>query len=161
MKTFLRATAAAALFMIPGISAASSLDYVQSGSNYTVMFDPNGSGTDSLPPSFYYRSYDVRRGGKPVVVTDLHVVTPPSNPGGTPPPPTQDVTPPPSDGGTTPIITNTTPPPDTGTTTSSGSGKCDGNMAAVPAPASSEIAGAGLAVIALASWQRSRRQARA
>jgi hypothetical protein len=159
MKKFLGATVAAALFMIPGISAASSLDYVQSGSNYTVMFDPNGSGTDSLPPSFYYRSYDVRRGSKPVVVTDLHVVTPPSNPGGTPPPPTQDVTPPPSDGGT-PTVTNNPTPPDTGTPPSDPGG-CDGHMAAVPVPASSEIAGAGLAVIALASWQRSRRLARA
>jgi hypothetical protein len=161
MKTFLRATAAA-LFMLPGICAASSLDYVQSGSQCTVLFDPNGGSTDNLPASFYYRSYNCRIGSKPVVVANLHVVTPPSNPGGTtpppPPPPTQDVTPP-SDGGTTSIITNTPPPPDTGTP--SGSGGCDGHMAAVPLPASSEMAGLGLAVIALASWQRSRSLARA
>src|ERR1700691_2076450 len=109
MQTFLRATAAAALLMIPGISAASSLDYEQSGSQYTVLFNPNGSGTDNLPPSFYYRSYDCRIGSKPVVIPDLHVFVPPPPTGGTttgttdittPPPP-----PPPPAGGTTTATT--------------------------------------------------------
>lgn len=162
MKTLLRATAAAALLMLPGISMASNLDYTQSGSNYQVLFDPSGSGTKNLPPSFFYRSYDCRIGRKPVVVNNIHIVTPPSNPGGTtppPPPPTNDIIPP-DPGGTTPA--GVTPPPDGGNTPPyNGHGGCDGPMAAVPLPASSEMAGLGLAGIALASWQRSRKLARA
>src|ERR1700691_5977585 len=100
MKTFLRMAAAAALFMIPGISAASSLDYVQSGSQCTVLFDPNGSGVDNLPASFFYRSYNCRIGSKPVVIPNLHVVTPPPPTGNTTPPPpvTTDISTPPSGG---------------------------------------------------------------
>ncbi|MGD0461970.1 MAG: hypothetical protein ABSB74_05740 [Tepidisphaeraceae bacterium] len=163
MKTFLCATAAAALLMIPGISAASSLDYVQSGSKYTVLFDPNGCGTDNLPPSFYYRSYDCRIGSKPVVVSDVHVVTAPPNTGGTTPPGT---------GGTTGSNTGGTTPPDTGGTTPTGTtgptlppvitgNGGGGSSPVVPLPASSEMAGVGLAVIALATWHRARRLARA
>jgi hypothetical protein len=159
MKTLLRATAAAALFMLPGISMASSLDYTQSGSNYQVFFDPNGSGTNSLPPSYFYRSYDSKIGSKPVVVNNIHIVTPPAPPTGgtTPPPPTIDITPP-DTGGTTPA--GVTPPPDGGNTPPYNNGGCDGPMA-VPLPASSEMAGLGLVVIALASWKRSRSLARA
>ncbi|HEY1923147.1 MAG TPA: hypothetical protein VGG44_10395 [Tepidisphaeraceae bacterium] len=160
MKTFLRATAAAALLMLPGISLASNLDYVQSGSNYQVLFDPNGSGTNNLPKSFFYRSYDCRIGSKPVVINNIHIVTPPSNNGGTTPPapPTSDITPP-DTGGTTP--SGVTPPPGNNNPPPHNPGGCDGNMAAVPVPASAEMAGAGLVMIALASWRRSRNVARA
>ena len=152
MKMFLRATAAAALFLAPGISAASTLDYVQNGSGYTVLFNPNGPGMDNLPPSFFYRSYNCRIGSKPVVITDIHVVPPP--------PKTYVPPPPPSDGGNTPPITIDVPPPSDGITTPPG---CDdgGSTASVPLPASSEMAGAGLAAVALASWYRARRLARA
>jgi hypothetical protein len=170
MKTFLCATAAAALLMIPGISAASSLDYVQSGSSYTVLFDPNGSGLDNLPPSFFYRSYDCRIGSKPVVIPDVHVVTPP-------PPSTGNTGTPPADTNTTPpqdtgpagygppaptIITIPPPPTDTIVITSgNGDGGSTDTATVVPLPASSEMAGAGLAVIVLATWHRARRLARA
>jgi hypothetical protein len=160
MKTSLRAIAAAALLMLPGISMASTLDYEQSGSKYTVLFDPNGSGGSNLPSSFFYRSYDCRIGSKPVVVNDVHIVIPPPPAGGTtPPPPTNDITPPDS-GGTNP--SGTTIPPGNGGNTPpyTNPGGCDGPMA-VPLPASSEMAGAGLVVIALASWKRSRSLAHA
>ncbi len=160
MKTFLRATVAAALFMIPGISAASNLDYEQSGSNYTVLFNPNGSGTSNLPKSYFYRSYDCKIGSKPVVVNNVKVIIPPPPSGNTtpPPPPSGNTTPPP--GNDTPTITNNpTPPPGDSTPPIGG---CDpGTMAAVPLPASSEMAGVGVVVIALASWQKARRHARA
>jgi hypothetical protein len=169
MKTFLRATAAAALLMLPGISIASNLNYEQSGSNYTVLFDPNGSGTSNLPSSFFYRSYDCRIGSVPVVVNNVHIVTPPPPTGGTtpppptggttPPPPTNDVTPP-DTGGTTPSNT-VIPSGPSGNTPPYNQGGCDGPMAAVPLPASSEMASVGLVIIALGSWKRSRSLARA
>jgi hypothetical protein len=167
MKTFVKATAAAALLLLPGISMASSLDYVQSGSNYTVLFNPNGSGMDNLPASHFYRSYDCRKGSVPVVVNNVKVITtPPSNPGNNTPPPntnTDNPTPPPTGGGdnTPPVITT---PPAGGDSTPpvNPPGGCDpGTMASVPLPASSEMAGAGVVAIALASWHRSRRLARA
>jgi hypothetical protein len=158
MKTLLGATAVGLLLMLPGISTASSLQYEQSGSSYTVLFNPNGHGTASLPPSYFYRSYDCRIGSKPVTITTLDVVVPPSggtpNGGGTPPPPTNTITtdtitpPPPSDPGPDilPVVT-----------------QCEGDSgtASVPQPASSQMAGVGLAAIALFSWMRARRGARA
>ncbi len=166
MKTFLCATAAAALLMIPGISAASSLDYEQSGSKYTVLFDPNGPGMDNLPPSFFYRSYDCRIGSKPVVVTDVHVIAPPPSGGNTGTPPADTNTTPPQDTspagyGPPPPTIVTPPPPPTDIVVNTPGNDDGGSATVVPLPASSEMSGAGLAVIVLATWQRARRLARA
>jgi hypothetical protein len=129
--------------MIPGVSLASTINFEVTGSNYTLLFDPQGSGPSTLPPSCDYRSYDCRIGKTPVVLF-------------TPPPviytnPTHDNPPVEPPKGPTPPTNQPVNPEPT----------CPTDPASVPLPASSEMAGAGLAVAAMFSWMRSRRVARA
>ncbi|MGA2439889.1 MAG: hypothetical protein ABSH08_02940 [Tepidisphaeraceae bacterium] len=164
MKMLLCASAAGLLLMLPGISVASQVDFVSSGSQCTLFFDPCGSGNSDLPSPCYYRSYDCRIGSKPtlpdlVITKYVHIIkgstgnhdkgTGGTNPG------TTGTT---GDTGTSdnPVVTNpvVTPPVDSGVT--------DGTTAAsVPLPAPLEMAGAGVAATMLFSWLRSRRHARA
>jgi hypothetical protein len=142
MKSLLRAGIAGICLIIPGVSVASTVSFEVTGSGYTLLFDPQGSGPSTLPPSYDYRSYDCRIGSKPTLVV---VFTPPPKtetfPGDNNPPA----------GPKLPVIQPVIPDPIV----------CPTNPAAVPLPASSEMAGAGLAVAAIFSWMRSRRAARA
>jgi hypothetical protein len=140
MKSFLRAGIAGICLIVPGVSVASTVSFEVTGSGYTLMFDPQGSGPSALPPSYDYRSYDCRI-GKPIYVVY------------TPPPKTQTFPPtnnPPA-GPKLPVIQPVVPDPII----------CPTNPAAVPLPASSEMAGVGLAIAAIFSWMRSRRTAHA
>jgi hypothetical protein len=145
MKLSLRTGIAGLCLMIPSVSVASTISFEVTGSQYTLLFDPQGGGPSTLPPSCDYRSYNCRIGQKPVQVvfttppviyTNPIDIKPPGNPPKGPNPPVnQPITP-------EPIV-------------------CPTDPASVPLPASSEMAGAGLAVAAMFSWIRSRRLARA
>jgi hypothetical protein len=145
------------------------VDFVSSGSQCTLFFDPCGSGNSDLPSPCFYRSYDCRIGSKPslpevVFTKTVHIVnsstgnkgTGGTNPGstGTTVPAVTTVTT--GDTGTPidPVVTNPviTPPVDSGSTTTA---------ASVPLPAPLQMAGAGVVATMLLSWLRSRRHARA
>lgn len=138
MKTFLRISGVGILLMLPGISAASTADLLQSGDGGNMT-------------SYFYRSYDCRVGSLPVTITTNVVVPPSNNTGNTNNPNTN------SD--STTLTDPTTPsnpdviiiPPDNG----------DSTTTSVPAPASSQMAGAGLALVTAFSWLRARKPARA
>jgi hypothetical protein len=140
MKSLLCAGVAGICLILPGISTASTVNFEVTGPGYTVLFDPQGSGACSLPPSYDYRSYDCRIGSKP---TPVVVYTPPpkietyppvvNNPPAGPNLPVNQ-----------PIITEPVCP-----------------VPSAPLPASSVMGGAGLAMVAIFSWMRSRRPARA
>jgi hypothetical protein len=139
MKRFLRTGVAGVCLILPGVCAASTINFEVTGSECTLLFDPQGSGPSTLPPTGDYRSYDCRIGQTPVPVV---VFTPP---------PKIETYPvdnkPPADPNlpvNQPIIAESPTCP-----------------ASAPAPASSGMAGVGLAVAAFFSRMRARRLARA
>jgi hypothetical protein len=167
MKSFVRVTVGGILLAIPAMSLASAITFDGPASQNTAMFNPQGSGSGNTYEPIYYRSYDCRIGGKHVTIPAVivpkitpPVVPPPNNdnppPSGGNPPPSGGNPPPP--GGSTdsdpvlPVIPLIAPPPPPDNPGPS--------SAAVPLPAPSEMAGAGLAVTTVLSWLRSRRQAR-
>jgi hypothetical protein len=146
MKSLLLAGAAGICMLVPSMSRASTLDFEVTGSQYTVLFNPQGAGSCQLPRSYYYRSYDCRIGSKPVLIT---FTPPPHNNPPVPNNPTpqnnnNDPTPPQN-----PVnpIDPVTPP------------HCD--PASVPLPDPSAMAGVGLGFTVLYRTIRARRQARA
>ena len=157
MKTLLYASAAGLLLMLPSISVASQLDFVLSGSQCTLYFDPCGNGNSDLPSPCFYRGYDCRIGSKPtmpeiVFTKTVHIDKSSGNQGtGSTNPVTTVTTVTTGDTGTpgNPVVTNPviTPPVDSGSTTTA---------ASVPLPAPFEMAGAGVAATMLFSWLRSR-----
>jgi hypothetical protein len=172
MKKMLLAGAAGLLMTLPGITKASVLTFESSGSQYMLLFDPQGYGTSQLPSSCFYRSYDCKIGSKPTYPTIVFTPPPPvkdnkpvggnkpSGPSGgnNPPPPNNGPTGPtgPTGGDVIP------PPPDNGGTLPGGNmggGGCD--PASVPLPDPAAMSGAGLAATALIRWIRARRQNRA
>ena len=143
MKVSLRAGVLGLCLAVPGVSIASTVNFESAGSQCTLLFDPHGSSPSQLPSPCYYRSYDCRIGGKPVVTVYLP-----------PPPPHGQTIPGGNDTpkGNIPVITPTLPQGN------DPSGPCC--PASVPAPASSEMGLAGIAAAAAWSWLRTRRQAR-
>jgi hypothetical protein len=182
MKKILLAGAAGLLMTIPGMTRASVLTFESCGSQYTLLFDPQGSGSSDLPSSCYYRSYDCVIGNKPVYPTIVFTPPPPpkgnnqkpggnnnnnnnnnnhnnnpSNPGGNNNPP------PPNNGPTNPTNGDVNPP-DNGPTTPTGGGDMGGggcDPASVPLPDPAAMSGVGLAGTAIFRWLRSRKGARA
>jgi len=140
MKSFLYAGLAGLCLAFPSLSVASTVNFETSGSQCTLLFDPQGCDPSQLPPSGFYRSYDCRIGRKyqPVVIFTKPIVP-------VIPPPHYD---PPK--GNPPINNPVVPPINP-----------PSNPCSVPLPASSEMAGAGLVAAALLSQIRSRRPARA
>lgn len=140
MKSVLCAGVAGICLILPGISVASTVNFEVTGSGYSVLFDPQGSGPCSLPPSYDYRSYDCRIGSKPTYIVFTPPPKPPTFPANNNPPtdPNLPVT--------QPIITEPI---------------CPTNPPAAPLPASSAMAGVGLAITAIFSWMSSLRPARA
>jgi len=176
MKKILWAGAAGLLMTIPGMTRASVLTFESCGSQYTLLFDPQGSGSSDLPSPCFYRSYNCEIGSKPVYPTIVFTPPPPpkntnhlpggnnpgnnnnpSNPGGNnnPPPnnppsgPTGDINPPPDNGGNN--------PPDGGNNNPGGG--C--GTASVPLPDPGAMSAVGLAGTAIFRWLRSRKAARA
>jgi hypothetical protein len=166
MKSFVRIAIGGLLLAVPAVSMGSEITFDGSGS---PTFDPHGSGTQTPMLDYFYRSFECRIGGKHVTITNnvtppppTVVITPPNNnpPANNPPANNPPVTPPPviTDPGNPgdpavvpppvlpPVIDNPTP--------------SDPTTAAVPLPAPSEMAGAGLAVTTVLSWVRARRRAR-
>jgi hypothetical protein len=141
MKSLLGAGIAGVCLILPGICAASTVDFEVTGPGYTLLFDPQGSGPSTLPPTGDYRSYDCRIGSKPAPVVVF-----------TAPPQTEtfpkDNNPP--DGPDLPINQPIITDP-----------VCPTSPVSMPLPPSSAMAGAGLAIAAMFSWMRSRRPARA
>jgi hypothetical protein len=169
MKKFLWASAAGILIGLPGLSRASTLTFEISGSQYELLFNPQGSGSCDLPSSCFYRSYNCAIGSKPTYPTIVFVPAPPPKGNNTPPggnkpgnpgPPNNPPSNPPSN-----PTNGDVNPPDNGPTTPTnpggdmGGGGCD--PASVPAPNSAAMAGAGIAAMGLFRLFRSRRQARA
>jgi hypothetical protein len=172
MKKFLWASAAGILIGLPSLSKASVLTFEISGSQYELLFNPQGSGGCDLPSSCYYRSYNCVIGQKPVYPTIVFTPPPPPKGNNTPPGGNKPGNPgppnnPPSNPPSNPTNGDVNPPgpPDNGPTTPTnpggdmGGGGCD--PASVPAPNSAAMAGAGIAAMGLFRWFRSRRQARA
>jgi hypothetical protein len=169
MKSLIRAGIAGICLIAPAICSpaicgASTINFETAGSQYNLLFDPQGCNPSQLPPTGFYRSYECRIGAKPqpVVCVTKPVIPhlPPSNtPENNPPannPPVNTpannppvITTPPTGGSTvdTPVLPTepVVPPP------------CE--TAAVPLPPAPQIAGIGLlATIAICSL-RSRRYA--
>ena len=159
MKSFVRITVGGILLAIPAMSMASAITFDGAASQNTELFDPH-AGTGNISAPIYFRSYDCRITSQHVTVTVNvpkitvppvlpppailpPVITPPHTPpGNNNPPPTTDG-PTTDNDPTPPVNTPDLPPP-----------------AAVPLPASSEMAGVGLAFTSMLSWARSRRLAR-
>lgn len=168
MKTLLLKGAAGVCLILPGICAASTVSFVTSGSDYTLLFDPQGSGPSQLPTSFYYRAYDCRIGSKPQPVVTFtppsnqnHTpnITPPTNnpPANNPPldnPPTDDS---PAPGNNNPPPGNQNPPANPPTNVLPPlPPPC--NPVAVPLPDPAAMSGAGLGIAFIARWIRARRR---
>ena len=166
MKKILWASAAGLLIGLPSLSSASVLTFEVSGTQYELLFNPQGNGSCGLPQSCFYRSYNCVIGGKPVYPTI--VFTPPPPPKGNNKGPTPPGNNPGNNGPTIPPVNppgNPTNgdvnPPDNGPTTPTGGGDMGGggcDPASVPAPNSAAMAGVGLAALGLLRWFRSRRQ---
>jgi hypothetical protein len=180
MKKILWAGAAGLLMTLPGITKASVLTFEISGSQYELLFNPQGSGSSNLPGSCFYRSYNCVIGSKPVYPTIIFTPAPPppppkggnTNPGGktpgnpnnnNPPNPGGNNNPPPNNVPTNPPGGNNNPPDNGGTDPTGGGnmggGGCD--PAAVPLPDPAAMSGIGLAGTAIFRWFRSRKAARA
>jgi hypothetical protein len=142
MNALLRAGGICICMALPAVSMASTVNFQQAGSQYTLLFDPHGATTCQLPSPCVYRSYDCRIGTKPVVTVYL-------------PPPTPKIFPPsnPPSKGNTPVLPPG--PPDDNNPSSPGCAD------AVPAPAAAQVGLVGLAAAAMCSWLRKKHQARA
>lgn len=150
MKRFLSIGVAGICLILPGVSVASTINFEVTGSGCTLLFDPHSSGPTQLPSPCYYRAYNCRIGDKPTLPVVVFtppppkIVTIPDDPNPPTCPKTPDTGPKTPDN--PPVIVPVGPSP------------CP---VAVPLPASSAMAGAGLAFAVICSWIRSRRQARA
>jgi len=160
MKTFLKISAAGLLLALPAVAGASQVNFEATNPCYTLLFDPSGCGSTSLPKTGFYRSYNCRIGS---VYTPPKITwTPP--PTDNKPPGNNDTnqTPPPSNGNNdNPNPTNTPPSntPPVNPPTDPGTPVC--TPASVPAPQSGPMAAVGLGLIGAFSWLRSRRKGRA
>jgi hypothetical protein len=142
--------------ILPGISFASTLNFIVTGSGYTLLFDPHGSGPSELPPSYDYHAYDCRIGDKPTMPVVVFTPPPPPKIVSTPVDPNPPaIFPKPPTGGTNPP---SNPPAGLPIVNPVGPGP---SPDAVPLPAPSAMAGAGLAAAAIFYGLRSRRYARA
>jgi hypothetical protein len=172
MKTLLKISAMGILLAAPAIAGASAVNFQNTGSCYTLLFDPNGGGQSNPPKSYFYRSYDCKI-GSPYLAPKVTITPPNNNPGGN-----TDL-PPSNPPGNNPPANNN---PDNGNPGGNNPGGNNGGnnnpppsnniipvnpnppvnpVAAVPAPEAAPMAGLGLGVVALFGWVRSRRQARA